>query len=126
MLAGTVIVVWTVTGPLFHFRGTWQPAINTGITIVTSVMVFLIQNTRNRDSEALQVKLDEIVRSIDGARNALLDLEELGEHELDGIRLNDSNLAKKARGELRQGIGDTGRPEVDSKASATTAIKKLD
>jgi len=113
MLAGTVIVVWIVTGPLFHFSDTWQLVINTGTTIVTFLMVFLIQNTQNRDSEALQVKLDEIIRAIDGAHNALLDLEELEEYELDRIRLNYSNLAKKARGELRQGISDTGRPDMD-------------
>ena len=121
MLAGTVIVVWVVTGPLFHFSDTWQLVINTGTTIVTFLMVFLIQNTQNRDSEALQVKLDEIIRAIDGAHNALLDLEELEEHELDGIRLNYSNLAKKAREELRQGISDTGRPDMDKKDSAIAA-----
>jgi len=106
--AGAIIVVWVVTGPLFHFSDTWQLVINTGTTIVTFLMVFLIQNTQNRDSEALQVKLDELIRAIDGAHNALLDLEELEEPELDRIRLNYSNLAKKARAELRQGISDTG------------------
>jgi len=112
-LAGTVIVVWIVTGPLFHFSDTWQLVINTGTTIVTFLMVFLIQNTQNRDSEALQVKVDELIRSIDGAHNALLDLEELEDHELDRIRMNYSNLAKKAREELRKGMSDTGRPDMD-------------
>jgi len=121
MLAGTVIVVWVVTGPLFHFSDTWQLVINTGTTIVTFLMVFLIQNTQNRDSEALQVKLDEIIRAVDGAHNALLDLEELEDHELDQIRLRYSNLAKKAREELRQGISDTGRPDMDKKDSAIAA-----
>ena len=111
--AGAIIVVWVVTGPLFHFSDTWQLVINTGTTIVTFLMVFLIQNTQNRDSEAMQVKLDELIRAIDGAHNALLDLEELEEDELDRIRLNYSNLAKKARMELRQGISDTGRPDMD-------------
>ena len=120
-LAGTVIVVWIVTGPLFHFSDTWQLVINTGTTIVTFLMVFLIQNTQNRDSEALQVKLDELIRAIDGAHNALLDLEELEENELDRIRLNYSNLAKKARTELRKGISDTGRPDMDSNDSHTAA-----
>ena len=120
--AGAVIVVWIVTGPLFHFSDTWQLVINTGTTIITFLMVFLIQNTQNRDSEALQVKLDELIRAIDGAHNALLDLEELEEHELDRIRLNYTNLAKKARAELRQGIIDTGRPDMDKKDSSTTAI----
>jgi low affinity Fe/Cu permease len=113
--AGAIIVVWVVTGPLFHFSDTWQLVINTGTTIVTFLMVFLIQNTQNRDSEALQVKLDELIRAIDGAHNALMDLEELEDHELDRIRLNYSNLAKEARAELRQGIIDTGRPNMDKK-----------
>ncbi len=120
MMAGAVIVVWIVTGPLFHFSDTWQLVINTGTTIVTFLMVFLIQNTQNRDSEALQVKLDEIIRAMGGAHNALLDLEELEEHELDRIRLNYLNLAKKAREALRQGI--TGRADMDQKDSATPAI----
>jgi len=124
MIAGAVIVVWVVTGPLFHFSDTWQLVINTGTTIVTFLMVFLIQNTQNRDSEALQVKLDEIIRAIDGAHNGLLDLEELEEQELDRIRLNYSNLAKKAREELRQGIKDTGRPDVDKKKKAKAAVRE--
>ena len=121
MMAGAVIVVWVVTGPLFHFSDTWQLVINTGTTIVTFLMVFLIQNTQNRDSEALQVKLDEIIRALEGAHNALLDLEELEDHELDRIRLNYSNLAKKAREALREGISDTGSPDMDKKDSATAA-----
>ena len=118
-LAGTVILVWIVTGPLFDFSDTWQLVINTGTTIVTFLMVFLIQNTQNRDSEALQVKLDEIIRSIDGAHNALLDLEELEDKELDLIRLNYLNLAKKARAELRQGNCDTGNPIVGNEGSSS-------
>jgi low affinity Fe/Cu permease len=121
MLAGAIIIVWIVTGPLFHFSDTWQLVINTGTTIVTFLMVFLIQNTQNRDSEALQVKLDEIIRAIDGAHNALLDLEDLEEDELDRIRVNYSTLAKEARAELRQGISDTGSTEMDKKDSYTTA-----
>jgi low affinity Fe/Cu permease len=101
-LAGTIILVWIVTGPLFRFSDTWQLVINTGTTIVTFLMVFLIQNTQNRDSEALQVKLDEIIRSIEGAHNALLDLEELEDSDLDLIRVDYLNLAKQARAELRQ------------------------
>jgi len=120
--AGAIIVVWVVTGPLFHFSDTWQLVINTGTTIVTFLMVFLIQNTQNRDSEALQVKLDELIRAIDGAHNALLDLEELEDQELDRIRLNYTNLAKKARAELRQGVSDTGSPDMEKKDSPTKAI----
>jgi len=122
MLAGAIIIVWIVTGPLFHFSDTWQLVINTGTTIVTFLMVFLIQNTQNRDSEALQVKLDELIRAVDGAHNALLDLEELEEDELDRIRLNYSKLAKKARAELREGISDTGHPDMDKKDMPTTGI----
>lgn len=120
-LAATVIIVWIVTGPLFHFSDTWQLVINTGTTIVTFLMVFLIQNTQNRDSEALQVKLDELIRSVDGAHNALLDLEELEDQDLDRIRLSYTNLAKEARGKLRQGISDTGRTNMDEKDSPTVA-----
>lgn len=122
VIAGTIIVVWIVTGPLFRFSDTWQLVINTGTTIVTFLMVFLIQNTQNRDSEALQVKLDELIRSIDGAHNALLDLEELEDYELDRIRLNYSSLAKKARDELQQGIKDTGSPEMDKNDPPTTTM----
>jgi low affinity Fe/Cu permease len=94
-----VIIVWAVTGPLFGFSDTWQLVINIGTTIITFLMVFLIQNTQNRDSEATQVKLDEIMRAIGGAQNELLDLEELEEEDLDRIRNTYVTLARKARGE---------------------------
>ena len=92
--------MWGVTGPLFGFSDTWQLVINTGTTIVTFLMVFLIQSTQNRDAEAVQVKLDEIIRAIGNAKNELLDLEELEEEELDQIRETYTDMAKKAR-ELR-------------------------
>ena len=111
-MAGAVIVVWMVTGPFFHFSDTWQLVINTGTTIVTFLMVFLIQNTQNRDSEALQIKLDELIRAHEGAHNALLDLEELEEQDLDLIRLEYAALAEKSRQALRRGISDTGQPEM--------------
>ena len=114
IVAGAIILAWVVTGPLFHFSDTWQLVINTSTTIITFLMVFLIQNTQNRDSEALQIKLDELIRAIDGAHNALLDLEELEEHELDRIRGTYAKLAKKAREDLRHGIRDTGRPDLDA------------
>jgi len=107
-----LIVIWLLTGPLFGFSDTWQLVINTGTTIVTFMMVFLIQNTQNRDSEAIQVKLDELLRTTVGAHNALLDLEELEEHELDRIRARYTQLAERARADLRHGRTDTGAPEV--------------
>ena len=97
-LAALVIVVWVVTGPIFRFSDTWQLVINTGTTIVTFLMVFLIQATQNRDSEAVQVKLDEIIRAIGNAQNELLDLEELEEEDLDKIRATYHSMAEKARG----------------------------
>lgn len=101
-LAGAVVLVWGVTGPLFHFSDTWQLVINTGTTIVTFLMVFLIQCTQNRDSQAVQVKLDELIRATQGAHNALLDLEELEEDDLRRIREEYGKLAKRARMELHQ------------------------
>ena len=111
-LAVSTIAVWAVTGPVFGFSDTWQLVINTGTTIVTFLMVFLIQNTQNRDSEAIQVKLDEIIRSINGAHTALLDLEELEEEELDAIHREYCLLAERARRDLRRGKYDTGTPEI--------------
>ena len=95
--AVSVIVVWAVLGPMFGFSDTWQLVINTGTTIVTFAMVFLIQSTQNRDSEAMQVKLDEIIRAIGNAKNELLDLEELEERDLLRIRKTYEDLARKAR-----------------------------
>lgn len=112
-VAAGVIVVWICTGPIFHFGDTWQLVINTGTTIVTFLMVFLIQNTQNVDAEAMQVKLDELIRAHDGAHNALLDLEQLEEFELDAIRSKYQRLAERARNELRQGNIDTGSPATD-------------
>jgi low affinity Fe/Cu permease len=97
MLAGLVVVVWALTGPVFGFSDTWQLVINTGTTIVTFLMVFLIQATQNRDGEAVQVKLDEIIRAIGNARNEVLDLEELEEKDLDRIKKDYHEMAKKAR-----------------------------
>ena len=110
-IAVLVIVGWAMLGPVFGFSDTWQLVINTGTTIVTFLMVFLIQNTQNRDSEAIQIKLDELIRAIEGAHNALLDLEELEEDELDAVRLEYTGLAERARAALRQGMKDTNCPE---------------
>jgi low affinity Fe/Cu permease len=113
-LAAAVVVIWLLTGPLFHFSDTWQLVINTGTTIVTFLMVFLIQNTQNRDTEAIQVKLDELLRVTRGAHVALLDLEELEDRELERVRREYLELATKAREELRRGKKDTGVPPTRS------------
>jgi low affinity Fe/Cu permease len=111
-LALAVIFGWMLTGPLFRFSDTWQLVINTGTTIITFLMVFLIQNTQNRDSEAIQIKLDELIRASNGCHNALMDLEELEEIELDHIRANYERIAERARADLRKGMSDTGIFEV--------------
>jgi low affinity Fe/Cu permease len=96
-LALGIIVVWAITGPLFGFSDTWQLVINTGTTIITFLMVFLIQNTQNRDTEAMQIKLDELIRVSRRADDALLDLEELEEEELDALRARYEDMARQAR-----------------------------
>ncbi|MHB1214261.1 MAG: low affinity iron permease family protein [Thiobacillus sp.] len=111
ILAAGVIAAWIVSGPVFGFSDTWQLVINTGTTIVTFLMVFLIQNTQNRDTEAIQIKLDELIRATQGAHNALLDLEELEEENLDAFRTRYRALASAARAELSRGVQDTGTPE---------------
>jgi low affinity Fe/Cu permease len=102
VVAASVILAWALTGPLFYFSDTWQLVINTGTTIVTFLMVFLIQSTQNRDTEAIQVKLDEVIRAIGTAQNELLDLEELEEADLDRIRDSYRQLAREARSERGQ------------------------
>jgi low affinity Fe/Cu permease len=114
-LAAAVIVGWLVTGPAFAFSDTWQLVINTGTTIVTFLMVFLIQNTQNRDGAAVQLKLDEIIRALQGAHNALLDLEELPERDLAMFRRRYEELARKARQDLQGGEPDTGTPEISDR-----------
>lgn len=113
-VAAGVVLVWSVTGPLFGFSDTWQLVINTGTTIVTFLMVFLIQNTQNRDTEALQVKLDELIRVTEGAHLVLLDLEELDGRQLDRIHDTYERLAAKARRDLERGEVDTGTPDLDA------------
>jgi low affinity Fe/Cu permease len=100
-LAIAIIVVWAVCGPIFDYSDTWQLIINTSTTIVTFLMVFLIQNTQNRDSQAVQIKLDELIRAIESANNSLLDLEDLEQGDLDLIRGDYENLAEAARKRLK-------------------------
>jgi low affinity Fe/Cu permease len=114
MAAASIIVVWGLTGPIFKFSDTWQLVINTGTTIVTFLMVFLIQNTQNRDSHAVQLKLDELIRAANGAHNALLDLEGLEEADLERFRVRYEALARTAREALRRGELDTDTPELKS------------
>ena len=111
-LAVISVAFWAMTGPIFGFSDTWQLVINTGTTIVTFLMVFLLQNTQYRDSEAIQIKLDELIRAMEGAHNMLLELEELDEKDLDRIRAEYRKLAEKARKDLKKGKGDTGVPDV--------------
>jgi low affinity Fe/Cu permease len=112
VIAALVIMIWIITGPLFRYSDTWQLVINTSTTIVTFLMVFLIQSSQNRDTQAIQIKLDELIRATQGAHNALLDLEELEEHELDEFRNRYEELAAKARLLVKAGKFDTGTPEA--------------
>jgi low affinity Fe/Cu permease len=107
-IAVAIIVVWAVTGPIFHFSDSWQLVINTGTTIVTFLMVFLIQNTQNRDAVAMHIKLDELIRAVRGAHNELVDLEEMTEEELQQMKVRYTRLAERARARLRN------RPSRDS------------
>ena len=107
-----IVIAWGISGPLFGYSDTWQLVINTGTTIVTFLMVFLIQNTQNRDSAAIQLKLDEIIRSTNGAHNALLDLEKLSADDLETIRGLYEKLAEQARRNKQGGWRDTDTPEI--------------
>jgi low affinity Fe/Cu permease len=124
ILAALTIVIWALTGPLFQFNDTWQLVINTGTTIVTFLMVFLIQNTQNRDTAAIQIKLDELIRATKGAHNALLDLEEMEDRDLEIMRRDYEKLADSARNELRKGRKDTHSPEVKPSAREPEEVKK--
>jgi low affinity Fe/Cu permease len=104
------IVVWLITGPLFGFSDTWQLIVNTATTVITFLMVFLIQNTQNRDTAAIQIKLDELIRVTKG-HNALMDLEELDQEEIDAFHERYEKLAARARKEAQVGKCDTHSPE---------------
>ena len=104
------IFAWMATGPYFHYSNTWQLVINTSTTIITFIMVFVIQNTQNRDTGAIQIKLDELIRSTEGAHNALLDLEELEEEHLKNYQELYQALARKARVRIENGDKDTDMP----------------
>jgi len=112
LFACASILVWGITGPLFHFSDTWQLVINTGTTIVTFLMVFLIQNTQNRDALAIHLKLDELIRAMKGARNHLVDLENLTDEDLGRLKLEFESLRKKTEG--------TGAPTERASTSPTS------
>ncbi|HEX4870252.1 MAG TPA: low affinity iron permease family protein [Moraxellaceae bacterium] len=111
ILAVAAVLAWAVTGPLFNYSDTWQLVINTTTTIITFLMVFLIQNTQNRDTEAMQLKLDELIRATQGAHNTLLDLERMTDADLKLILDRYAQLAREAR--RRAGETDTGSPDVE-------------
>lgn len=109
MAAVLIVVIWAVSGPVFHFSEAWQMVINTGTTIVTFLLVFLIQNTQNRDSQQMQIKMDELIRAVNGAHNRLLDLEDLEDDELDELH----DLYQRIGARIGAGGGnDTGTPDV--------------
>jgi low affinity Fe/Cu permease len=112
LIAIAMVIGWAVTGPLFGFSNTWQLIINTGTTIMTFLMVFLIQNTQNRDARAMQLKLDELIRATEGAHTVLLDFEELSEKELKLIQEKYETIAREARKRVRAGGKDTNMPNV--------------
>ncbi|HET8943076.1 MAG TPA: low affinity iron permease family protein [Rudaea sp.] len=113
-LAMGAVILWVITGPIFKFSDTWQLVINTGTTIITFLMVFLIQNSQNRDTVAIQIKLDEIIRATAGAHNALLDLEELEEDDIELFHSRYCKLAAAARDTLDHRTEETGTPDVDA------------
>ena len=117
-VAVTIVLIWAVTGPLFRFSDTWQLVINTGTTIITFLMVFLIQNTQNRDTMALQIKLDELIRVLPAARNLLLDLEELDQDAQEKIRTEYTRLAEQFRRRGVSGRSLRAMPAEEDSASA--------
>ncbi len=125
ILALITIIVWIVTGPMFNYSDTWQLVINTGTTIITFLMVFLIQNSQNRDTKAIHLKLDELIRVTEGAHTALLDLEELSERELMEICSRYKLIAKESRELLHQGKVDTHVPDVDIEYEKYSHAKRV-
>ncbi len=122
-VAVTVILVWCVTGPIFGFSDTWQLVINTGTTIVTFLMVFVIQNTQNRDTAAMHIKIDELIRVTSRARNILIDLEELDDRDLERLRKDFERLAEEGR---RRGhtTGELPRAKGPARKSARSGARK--
>ena len=113
MIALGAVAIWAATGPAFHYSATWLMAANTGMTVITFLLVFLIQNSQRRDTKAIHIKLAELIRATDGAHTTLVDLEKLTDEELSLIRDKYSLLAEESREHLRSGRGDTHIPEVE-------------
>ena len=111
LMAAGFVVIWGITGPFFGWSDTWQLVANTTTSIITFLMVFLIQNSQDHDTAAIQLKLDELIRATNGAHNALMDLEELDEREIAEFRRRFIALAQEARRSQARGEGDTGSPE---------------
>ena len=123
-LACALVLVWGASGPFFGYSDAWQFAINTSTTIVTFLMVFLIQNAQNRDTEAIQIKLDEIIRATAGAHNALLDMEQASEEELADYHRRYAQLAEYARRKLAQGLADDDIPALAGAKSSRQAAAR--
>lgn len=113
LFAVASVIIWACTGPMFHFSDTWQMVINTGTTIVTFLLVFLIQNSQNRDTRAIQIKVDELIRVTKGAHTSLLDLEKLTDEEICEIASKYEVIAEESRRRIRQGMDDVHVPDVD-------------
>jgi len=111
--AGLVILVWASVGPVFHFSDTWQLVINTGTTIITFLMVFLIQNTQNRDARAINLKLNELIRSIDKARDQMIDIENLSDLELDELQAKYERIKAACESRPRQRKDKKKQPDVN-------------
>ena len=122
--AVVIILIWAILGPLFDFSDTWQLVINTGTTIITFLMVFLIQNTQTRDTEALQVKLDELLRAVGAARNTMIDLEELDDAELEAIREDYLKLARQAHAKIKRGKDDKLLLELENENGNSRKVGK--
>ena len=116
--AVTVILIWGITGPVFGFSDTWQLIINTGTTIVTFLMVFLIQNTQNRDAKAIHLKLDELIRGVKGARTSMVDLEDLSDEELEQLQKEFVRMRKQHKGLREDAIEDINE-ELEERAAKT-------
>lgn len=119
-----IILLWAVTGPVFHYSDTWQLFINTGTTIVTFLMVFLIQNTQNRDGAAMQIKLDELIRALQGAHNELVNLEDMGDEELQKMKAHYTRLAERARAKLGNRLDDSEDEGVQAETGSSRGSGK--